>query len=305
MSRKSTTHTILMIRPANFGFNTETAGNNTFQSVEENINTAEIRKMALAEFDAVVKELASYDIDVVVIDDTRKPVKTDAVFPNNWLSTHEDGVVVTYPMWSENRRLELREDIVNKLKSDYNFTKRYGFEYLIDDAQFLEGTGSMILDRANKVIYASLSPRTHIKALEKFAVIMGFRKHIFHSWHKDKLIYHTNVMMSVADQYAVVCLDSIKDEEERNEIVETLNNYNKEIIDISISQMENFCANVLQLQSRIGERYLVMSDTAYNSFSAAQLDKILSFNKIIMVSIPTIEKYGGGGVRCMICELFL
>ncbi|MBT8190877.1 MAG: amidinotransferase [Bacteroidia bacterium] len=305
MSNASTTDNILMIRPANFGLNTETAENNTFQSVDDNIDINTIKNEALKEFDAVVKELKYHDINVLVVEDTKNPVKTDAIFPNNWISTHEGKIIVSYPMWSENRRLELREDIVELLQEKYGFDKRYGFEYLVKDSQFLEGTGSMILDRSNKMIFASLSPRTHIKALEKFAVILGYQKMIFHSWHKGSLIYHTNVMMSVADKYAIVCLDSIHDELESKAVKEKLTQLNKQIIEISISQMEDFCANVIQLQSRIGEKYLVMSDRAYNSFTALQIDNILSFNKIIKMPVPIIEKYGGGGIRCMICEIFL
>ena len=304
MSRRSTTDTILMIRPANFGYNAETADNNTFQSFDDSLSASEIHKKALEEFDRVVVEIRAHDIDVIVIEDSKSPVKTDAIFPNNWLSTHEGGILVTYPMWSKNRRQELREDIIELLKSEYHFNKRYGFEYLVDDEQYLEGTGSMVLDRANKVIFASLSPRTHIKALEKFAIIMGYRKYIFHSRHKDTLIYHTNVMMTVADRYVIICLESIIDEFERKELLDVFKALEKEVIEISLVQMEKFAANAIQLQSQMGEKYLILSDTAYHSFTAAQLDRILFYNKIIKLSIPIIEKYGGGGIRCMICELY-
>ena len=302
---KTITDTILMIRPKHFGYNPETALNNAFQNSEGSENVTEIKETALKEFDNMVATLRSHDIEVVVIDDTETPVKPDCVFPNNWFTTHEDGKIVTFPMNAVSRRAERREDIVDRLQLEYNYKKRYGFEYLEEEEQYLEGTGSMILDRDNRVIYACLSPRTDIRVLEKYAVLLNYDKIVFHSYDaNDQLIYHTNVMMALGKDFVVICLDTIKDQNEHDELIRSFSQTDKTIIDISIDQMNQFSGNMLQVKSKLGEPYLIMSQAAYNSLTVTQIDQLSSFTKILNIPIPTIEKYGGGSVRCMMAEIF-
>ncbi len=298
------TDSVLMIKPKNFGFNTQTAKNNSFQNKDIGLSAKQISSKALKEFNSVVSELKRHDIEVHVIDDTSSPIKTDAIFPNNWFSTHQGKYIVTYPLWSKSRRKERRKDIIERLINEFGFSKRYAFEYLEDEDQFLEGTGSMVLDRENKIAYASLSSRTDIRVLEKFAVVMEYRKIIFHATDSGVPIYHTNVLMSVCDNYAIICLETIEDEIERKNLSDSILRSGKEIINITKKQMHLFAANCLQLKSKLGQSYLVLSQSAYDSLSAKQLDQIKSHNNIIRVSIPTIQSIGGGGVRCMIVELF-
>jgi len=250
-------------------------------------------------------ELERHDINVIVIKDTKVPLTPDAVFPNNWISSHSQGCLITYPMKAESRRLERREDVVDKLTESFGYKKRYGFEYHEESEIYLEGTGSMVLDRVNKIAYAGLSARTDIKILEKFTVLLGYEKIIFHSTDKDNnSIYHTNVMMAMGDDYVIICLDTIKDPKERALVTVTLENSGKQIIEISHDQMNSFAGNMLQVRSKMGEPYLIMSKAAFNSLNITQIDQISSYNKIIQIPIPTIEKYGGGSVRCMIMEVF-
>lgn len=299
------TDTILMIRPKHFGYNPETALNNAFQTEEGSENVNQIEKEALNEFENMVKILKDHDIDVVVFDDTNEPVKPDCVFPNNWFTTHNDGKIVTFPMNAESRRPERREDIVDQLQIDYNLKKRYGFEYLEAEDQFLEGTGSMILDRDNRIIYACLSPRTDIRVLEKFAVLINYQKIIFHAYDQnEQLIYHTNVMMGMGQDFVVICLDTIKDAEEHDELIRAFSQTDKHIINISLDQMNQFAGNMLQVKSKLGVPYLIMSKAAYNSLEITQIDDIQRFTKILSIPIPTIEKYGGGSVRCMMAEIY-
>ena len=299
------TDTILMVRPKNFGYNAETAQNNSFQSKEGADQYEAIKTAAIEEFDAMVTELRRHDIEVIVIEDTQEPVKNDAVFPNNWLTTHNNGHIVTFPMYAESRREERREDIVTELTEKYGYKKRYGFEYLESEEQYLEGTGSMIIDRDNRIIYACLSPRTNIMTLEKFAVLENCKKVIFHAYDaQGELIYHTNVMMALGVDFVIICLETIRDADERNELLETFNKTGKTIIDITISQMEQFAGNMLQVKSKLGEKFLLMSRAAYSSLTPKQIDAITQYCKIISIPIPTIEKYGGGSVRCMVAEIF-
>jgi len=300
------TNKVLMVRPKNFGYNAETAENNNFQDKKGSENHTEIQAAALAEFDNMVSEIRRHDIEVIVIEDTASPTKHDAIFPNNWFSTHENGHIITYPMFAESRRAERREDIVDQLTESYGYTKRYGFEYNEEDELYLEGTGSMIIDRTAGIIYACLSPRTDIQVLEKFAVLEALKKVIFHARDTaGELIYHTNVMMALGVDIAVICLDTITDMEERQEVIGTLENSGKKIIEISIDQMNQFAGNMLQVKSKLGEKYLIMSQAAYDSLTINQIDAILPHTKIISIPIPTIEKYGGGSVRCMMAEIFV
>ena len=292
-----------MIRPKNFGSNPETITNNAFQNSIEDESMRDVQSKVEQEFDLVVRTLNAHDLKVIVFEDRNDPICPDAIFPNNWISFHEGKYLITYPMHAPSRRLERRDDIIEHFEKELGFGKRYTFEYLEEDGQYCEGTGSIVLDQEHKIMYACLSERTDIRVLDKFAVVMGYRKICFHAEYAGQSIYHTNVMMSMGDDYVVICLDSISDETEKNELLSSFRNTDKTVIDISIEQMAGFCGNILQLRTQLGEPILIMSDSAYGLFDAKQLDELGSKNKIISIPIPTIEKYAGGGVRCMLAEV--
>ncbi|MDR2684309.1 MAG: amidinotransferase [Prevotellaceae bacterium] len=303
------TSNILMISPAAFGFNAQTAENNFFQK-NDNTQPSEIQQLALSEFNAMVEKLRGKGINVIVIKDTLLPHTPDSVFPNNWISFHKNGAVVLYPMFAENRRQERREDIINHLQQiDFQYNSILDLTHYEKENRFLEGTGSMIFDRENHIAYAALSERTDKRLFEKFCEKMNFFPlafHAFQSADKKRLpIYHTNVMMCVADVYAVVCIDAVDAFQEKTSLLDRLTGTGKKIIEISEKQMNAFAGNMLQVQNDSGKKFLVMSQTAYNSLNCAQITQLSDFNEIITVEIPTIEKYGGGSARCMMAEVFL
>jgi len=306
MSRQIT-DTIFMIRPSNFGFNAETAENNSFQSKEGAEETEKIKQLAIEEFDAMVEKLKLNGIEVIVFEDTDTPTKPDAVFPNNWISFHDNKHIVTYPMFAKTRRHERRDDIVDTLTEKYKYERRITFDFYEDEKEpvFLEGTGSLILDRVNKICYACVSPRTHVFLIEKFCLLLGYTKEVFFARDdKGEEIYHTNVMMALGEDFAVICLDSITDADERQSVVNRLEATGKKIFDITMDQMNSFAGNMLQLSSKDGEANLVLSETAYNSLETEQKKELHGLSKLLVIPIPTIEKYGGGSVRCMIAEVF-
>lgn len=302
-----TTDTVLMIEPIAFGYNAETAENNYFQVEQKG---ADIQSKALAEFKIFVDKLKSKGINVITIKDTIDPHTPDSIFPNNWVSFHKDGKVVLYPMFASNRRVERREDIIETIKNN-------GFEVAeIDDlsfsetqGHFLEGTGSMIFDHDSKIAYGSVSLRLDENLFRKFCADYNFTPVVFHSFQtveEERLpIYHTNVMMCVADKFVVICLDCIDDEAERNNVIETIKNSGKEIIEISEAQMQQFAGNMLQVQNKNGEKFLVMSQTAYRSLDQNQVSNIEKYCEIIYSDLNTIEVNGGGSARCMLAEVFL
>lgn len=299
------TDTIMMVRPASFGYNEETAKNNAFQSTTD-LPSDELQAKAQKEFDAMVDKLRSKGINIVVIQDTEEPRKPDAIFPNNWISFHEDGTVITYPMYAENRRIERREDVVEQLSEQFEVSKRYTFDYYEAEDKFLEGTGSMLFDRANNIVYACLSPRTDPMVLEKYAVLMGSEKVAFRSVDRHgQEIYHTNVMMALGEDFVVVCLESIPNQEERSALVEALERTGKNIIDINFDQVEAYAGNMLQVKSTDGTRYLCMSQQAYDSLTETQVAQLSQYTEILPIDIDTIETIGGGSVRCMMAEVFL
>lgn len=300
------TDTLFMVRPAHFGYNVETAENNSFQSNEGTMTVEEIEEAAKDEFDNFVSILRSHRIEVLVYDDTTNPVKTDAIFPNNWITTHSSGVLITYPMFSENRRAERRDDIIEDLKNKFEYHRQYFFEHYESKGKFLEGTGSMILDRENKVAYACLSERTNVEILEKFSVVMSYRKIFFHSVDdKNEPIYHTNVMMTLGVNFCVICLETIHDKTEKEVILNQLKETNKEIIEISMQQMNGFAGNMLQVKNDMGEKFLIMSEQAKRSLESSQIERIEQHCSIIYAPLYTIEKYGGGSARCMLAEVFV
>ncbi|WP_099769009.1 citrulline utilization hydrolase CtlX [Chryseobacterium sp. 52] len=302
-----TTDTVLMIEPIAFGYNAETAKNNYFQ-VEQ--TGSDIQSKALEEFNTFVGKLRSKGINVITIKDTLDPHTPDSIFPNNWVSFHNDGKVVLYPMFAQNRRVERRNDIIETIKG-------HGFDVEeIDDRssseadeKFLEGTGSMIFDHDRKIAYGSVSLRLDEHLFRAFCEKYGFTPIVFHSYQTvgtERLpIYHTNVMMCVADQFVVICLDCIDDELEREKVIETIKNSGKEIIEISEEQMQQFAGNMLQVQNKDGQKFLVMSQTAYQSLVPEQVAAIEKYCEIIYSDLNTIEVNGGGSARCMLAEVFL
>lgn len=293
-----------MIRPAHFAYNEETALNNTFQK-KSNASYEQISKLAKDEFDQMVSVLRHEGIEVVVIDDTPKPIKPDAVFPNNWISFHDDGTILTYPMNASSRRLERREDIIEYFNVHFKVSRRLSLEIFEPKNQFLEGTGSMILDRKNKIVYACLSPRTHIELLHHFSLLMDYKVCFFKATDQNGIdIYHTNVLMALGVDFVVCCMQAVepsKKEELESLFVAT----GKELVDITFDQMNSFAGNMLQLCNHNGDPILILSRTAFNSLTKEQLNKLSSKTKLLPVEIPTIEKIGGGSARCMIAEVFL
>ncbi len=301
-----TTDTVLMIEPAAFGFNAETAQNNYFQINSEN---AETQTKALQEFNNFVEKLRSKGINVITVKDTLEPHTPDSIFPNNWISMHQDGTVVLYPMCAVNRRGERRNDILEILKRNFSVKEIIDLSASENDGKFLEGTGSMIFDHDNKIAYGSVSLRLDEKLFREFCEKFGFEPVVFHSYqtaNNERLpIYHTNVMMCVADQFVVICLDCIDDETERVKVVNAIVNSGKEIIEISESQMQQFAGNMLQLQNPEGKKFLVMSLSAYQSLTPEQILNIEKYSEIIYSDLETIETNGGGSARCMLAEVFL
>ncbi|MGB4577240.1 MAG: arginine deiminase-related protein [Paludibacter sp.] len=302
------TNTLLMVEPVAFGFNPETAVNNYFQQ-QDKMSAAEIQRLALAEFSAMVKQLQDKGIHVIVVKDTSEPHTPDSIFPNNWISFHENGRIVIYPMFAENRRKERRREIIQFIVDQgYRISKEADYSVFEKNNRFLEGTGSMALDRENKIAYAALSERTDKALLLQFCNDFGYRAICFsanQTVEGQRLpVYHTNVMLCVADKYAVICLDSIDDAGERKYVTESLRKTGKEIVEISEKQMHCFAGNMLQVQNQEGRLFLVMSESAFGSLNNDQMTKLKSYNELIVVAVPTIEKYGGGSVRCMMAEVF-
>lgn len=302
-----TTDTVLMIEPIAFGFNPETAKNNYFQIEQKGFDT---QFKALTEFRMFVEKLRSKGINVITVKDTLDPHTPDSIFPNNWVSFHNDGKVVLYPMFASNRRVERRDDIIESIKGQgFKVAEIDDWSFPETQGHFLEGTGSMIFDHDNRLAYGSVSLRLDENLFREFCGKYGFTPVVFHSFQtvgEERLpIYHTNVMMCVADRFVVICLDCIDDELERAKVAETIKNSGKEIIEISEEQMQQFAGNMLQVQNKDGEKFLVMSETAYRSLDAEQVSAIEKYCEIIYSDLNTIEVNGGGSARCMLAEVFL
>ncbi len=298
--------TILMVRPRAFGFNAETAENNFFQSNPSDQSTESIQQKALTEFDAMVFVLQKNGIEVMLIEDTNEPVKPDAIFPNNWFCSLENGTICVFPMYAKNRREEKRDDIINLLTEKYTVTDFQDWSEFEAEGRFLEGTGSMMIDQENNIIYACLSERTDASVLEKFASRNGYNAMSFTATDKEgRKIYHTNVMMCLAEKFSILCEEAIEDETEKIALKQLLLTTGKKIISISREQVAAFAGNMLELYNRNGESILVMSKTAFDSLNADQILEIEKFSKPLPISVPTIEQVEGGSVRCMIAEIFL
>ena len=303
----SNLHSILMVRPSSFRTNTQTLQNNHFQKISDSSDEIILQK-TLIEFDNLVNKIRSYGIPVTVFQDDLIFDTPDSIFPNNWISFHTEKKIVLYPMYAENRRLERNENIIKKVESSgviidtiLDYTKAEL------NNQFLEGTGSMVLDRKNKKAYASISERTSEILLDEFCDEFNYMPIVFESYqnhgNRSYLIYHTNVMMCIADKYSVICLESIKSEDEKKKVKQSLIDDGKEIIEISSKQLDCFSGNMIELIYN-KKSYLVMSETAFKSLSENQLSSINDYSGIIYSNVDTIESCGGGSVRCMIAEVF-
>jgi hypothetical protein len=299
------TSTILMVRPAAFGFNAETAANNFFQS-RSSLTAEQLQQKALREFDSMVTVLKDNGINVLVIEDTKEPVKPDAIFPNNWLSTSPDGIICIFPMYAPNRRLEKRDDILELITQRFVINDLQDWSEYEVEGHFLEGTGSMIIDYESKIIYACVSERTRGPLLEKFAAANGFNAFLFSAKDKNNQpVYHTNVMMALGENFAILCEESIADESELIAIRQLLESTGHTIIPITTGQMHSFAGNMLQVKNNKDEKFLIMSQTAYNSLRKEQKQMLEAYSTLLPVTVPTIEEVEGGSVRCMMAEIFL
>ena len=297
------TSNILMISPDKFRNNEHTLSDNVFQS--RKFNEDQVKSIALKEFDKLRDVILKSGINVFSFDDDSKFDTPDAVFPNNWISFHHHHKAILYPMFAPNRRFERESKILNKL-SKFGIDIELINDYSVyeNENKFLEGTGSIVLDRRSKTAYCSISRRSNLDLFKKFCLDMNYVPVTFNSSYQSKPIYHTNVMMSICNNFSVICLDSIDDKQERENIIEKLNNSGLEIIDISLDQMTSFLGNCIQLINSDSSPILIMSSRAFNSISKSQLKKIESHSEIIHSDIKTIENNGGGSARCMIAEIF-
>lgn len=297
------TSNILMIRPVQFAYNAETAVNNSFQVAS---NDASVQEKALQEFDAFVAKLQANGIDVTVVQDTAEPHTPDSIFPNNWISFHSNGTICLYPMFAVNRRQERKQHVLDAIVGKFVVDSNIDFTGSEANNVFLEGTGSMVLDRDKQIAYACLSPRTDKDLLQLFCKQFDYTPVAFIANDENgSAIYHTNVMMCVADKFVVICLVSITDETEKNMVIQSIENSGKTIIDISFYQMNHFAGNMLQVCNQQGDKFLVMSSQAYHSLTSEQVATIESYQPIIHADITTIETNGGGSARCMMAEVFL
>jgi len=304
------TNTILMIRPVSFRMNEQTAVNNYYQKVLESVTPETVQFKALQEFDDFVEKLQAVGVNVIVINDTKDTDTPDSIFPNNWISFHENGDVALYPMFAENRRLERREDILETLEDlGYQINNVVDYTSAEEEKIYLEGTGSLLLDRVNGKAYCALSPRADEDLLIEFCEDFEFTPVSFianQTLNEKRVpIYHTNVMMCLGEKFSVICLDSIDDKKERKEVIKHLKEDRKEIIAITEEQVNNFAGNMLQILGKNEERYIVMSNSAYESLTKQQLNQLEKHGKILYSSLDTIEACGGGSARCMMAEVFL
>ncbi|HEY5806770.1 MAG TPA: arginine deiminase-related protein [Povalibacter sp.] len=307
MNEAQTATDVLMIRPVRFAGNEQTAGSNRFQQLDQSARADTVQTAALAEFDALANALQQAGVTVHVFEDTPEPHTPDAIFPNNWVSFHADGTVVLYPMLAPNRRLERRLDIVEALdlQRGFHVARTIDLTHREAEEKFLEGTGSLVLDRAHRIAYACLSPRTDMDVLGEFAQRLEYDIVAFEALDAGGTpIYHTNVLMSVGTRFAAICSDCIEPAR-RQAVVKVLRNSGRTVIDLSLQQLQTFAGNMLELRSQSGDSVIAMSDAARASLDESQLSQLESSGRIVSSAIPTIERLGGGSVRCMIAEIHL
>ena len=299
------TSTVMMIRPAGFESNPLTAASNRFQG-KSSLSPAEQQDAALREFDALAAALSDAGIEVIVIDDTPEPHTPDAIFPNNWISMHADGRIVLYPMEAENRRTERRMDIVEQLDRSRQISEIVDLSAHEANGHFLEGTGSMVLDRTNRVAYACISSRTHLDPLGDFAQRLGYDVVAFDAVDSSGVpIYHTNVLMNVGEKLAVICDEAIRRDDQREAVLERLRDTGHDIVSLSYAQLDAFAGNMLELRNDVGERVIAMSQQAWQSLDPGQRATLEANGRIVTVPIDNIESSAGGSVRCMLAEVHL
>jgi len=308
--KNQSTQTILMIRPVAFRMNEQTAINNYYQKVLDNLTPETVNTKAQAEFDTFVNKLKAVGVNVLVVNDTLSPDTPDSIFPNNWVSFHQDGSVVLYPMFAENRRFERREDVLDTLEEKgFLIENIYDFTSAEEDHLFLEGTGSIILDRTNEIAYCALSPRADEELFIEFCEELEYSPMIFNAFqtveNQRKPIYHTNVLMCIGSSFAVLCADAIDDLKERKMVMQQLRSSGKELILITEDQVNNFAGNMLEIIGTNDKKYVVMSTSAYSSLTENQQKTLEKHTEILHSSLDTIEACGGGSARCMMAEVFL
>ena len=300
-----TTNTIFLVKPANLVFNAETAASNAFQFAM-NESKEVIMQKAFQEFDAFVETLRAKGINVIVFEDTKYPIKPDAIFPNNWATFHSNGTVILYPMFAPNRRHERRQDIIDTIKSNFSVNNILDLSEYEKENKFLEGTGSIVFDHESKIAYACLSLRTNKDLFEKVCNFLQYKPVYFNSYDESgKEIYHTNVMMCIGEKFAVICLESIIDKKEKASVSQSLIETGHQIVDITYEQMNNFAGNMLALHTNDNKSILVLSRSSFDSLTTAQKNQLEKYCELVPLPIKTIETIGGGSVRCMIAEVFL
>ncbi|MBU2061056.1 MAG: amidinotransferase [Bacteroidetes bacterium] len=307
---KQTTNSILMIRPVAFRMNEQTAVNNYYQKVIDGLLPATVNAKAQQEFDDFVIKLRAVGVKVIVVNDTLNPDTPDSIFPNNWVSFHENGDAAMYPMFAENRRAERREEILDQLEEEgFKIENIVDYTSAEEDGYFLEGTGSLLLDRANQKAYCALSPRADEELFIEFCEDFDYAPVIFEAFQtvngERKLIYHTNVMMCLGETFAVICSECIDDKKERKMVLDNLKEDGKEIILITEAQVNNFAGNMLEVRGADNARYLIMSAAAHQSLTTKQIAQLEKHAIILSSSLDTIEACGGGSARCMMAEIFL
>lgn len=298
-----TTSTVFIVKPVRFGYNPQTAESNAFQ--KRTGYGRDVQEGALREFLAYAALLRANGVNIALAEDTEDPRTPDSIFPNNWFSTHEDGTLVLYPMAMPNRRAERKENFLNIIKKHFEVKRTVDLTHYEEEGLFLEGTGSLILDRENKIAYACLSPRTSQEVLDDFCSQMGYRAISFRATDQKGIdIYHTNVMMSVGTTYAIVCLDAIEDEAERDAVLNSLEKTGKKVMEITHEQMNSFAGNMLELRSNEGKKLLIMSASARKSLTSEQNRELSKTYRLLSPQLETIETNGGGSARCMLAEIF-
>ena len=303
--QEQVTSNLFMIRPVNFAFNQETALTNAFQK-QKDINQEKLNSSARECFDELVAQLRLRDINVHVFEDTPQPYTPDSIFPNNWISTHHSGKVMVYPLEAPNRRAERREDVLDFLKKHYDFHVLMDLTHFEEDGKYLEGTGSLVLDRINRIAYACLSSRTHPDVLKAWQKVIDYELVTFEAFDKEGTpVYHTNVVMSMGDTFCVICLEAITDPDQRLMVRQKIESSGKTIMEITMDQMNSFAGNMLLVKNRKNKNFLVMSDCAYESLTREQIDTMDYFAEIVHTDLGYIETIGGGSARCMIAEIHL
>jgi hypothetical protein len=296
---------LMMVRPAAFAFNHETAASNKFQRTGPG-SASEVVKKAQDEFDQMVELLKSFDVNVFVFEDENTVSKPDAIFPNNWISFHHNGDVLLYPLHASNRRSERRRDIIETLKKDFTIHQILDHSAYEAQGKFLEGTGSLVFDHTQGIVYANVSPRTDAHLVHHIANHFGYAPITFRATdHENHPVYHTNVMLSIGRKFVIICLDALNDDSDQEILLESLNQSGRKIIAISFEQMKRFAANILEVETSGGDSVVILSENAFQSFLPGQIHAISQFSELLPIKIDTIEHYGGGSVRCMVAGIHL